>query len=90
MTCFITFVFRSAGVYFQLALIDHHQNEFIMNSKDIFYHQMSVTTRWYDLEMPKVRSVKEVRIYAIDPLFFNNNGSAVWNRYENMTMVLLE
>ncbi|XP_045193371.2 F-box only protein 15-like [Mercenaria mercenaria] len=70
---------KSAGVYFQLTLIDHYQNEHVLNSKEVFYHQMSATARWYDLEVPKIKTIKEVQIHAINPLFFNNNGTAVSN-----------
>ncbi|XP_060595704.1 F-box only protein 15-like [Ruditapes philippinarum] len=79
---------KSAGVYFQLTLIDQYQNEHVLNSKDVFYHQMAATTRWYDLEVPKIKHIKKIQVHSINPLFFNNKGTAIYNSPYQRSLLL--
>lgn len=73
-------LFRAGGVYLQLIFIDQDKNEHSFNSRDMFYHHMSVTTRWFELEMPTLSRMRSLQVFAINPLFFNESGQAIANR----------
>ena len=71
---------RSAGVYFQLELVDIHQTEHSLVSRDILHHTMATCVRWFDLEMTPIKKVRQLRVYSCNPFFFNKDGSALKNR----------
>ena len=68
-------------MYYQLELVDHHQTAHTFLSRDMCCHTMALCTRWYDLEMTPINSVRKINIYSCNPLFFNKDGTALKNRY---------
>ncbi|XP_052214101.1 F-box only protein 15-like [Dreissena polymorpha] len=70
---------RAAGVTFQLSLVDRSDKERVLESRDMFVHQMSFTVRWYDLKMPALTSLKLLNFYSVNPLFFTAEGKVVSN-----------
>ncbi|KAL4234816.1 proteasome-mediated ubiquitin-dependent protein catabolic process [Mactra antiquata] len=70
---------KFTGVYYQLTFIDTDKTEHILNSNDIFYHAMSMSVRWYNLDMPSIKSLREIKVHAVNPLFFDEKGKALWN-----------
>jgi len=61
-------------------MVDSDKREIMFNSRDVFHHHMSATVRWFELELPSLLRLKALHVFAINPLFFNTNGSAVTNR----------
>ncbi|XP_052817514.1 F-box only protein 15-like [Mya arenaria] len=70
---------KSAGVYFQMSMTDQDDNEITFRSQDVFYHQMSASVRWFDLQMPAINSIKKLSFIAMHPLFYTNEGKAMAN-----------
>ncbi|WAR12441.1 FBX15-like protein [Mya arenaria] len=70
---------ESAGVYFQMSMTDQDDNEITFRSQDVFYHQMSASVRWFDLQMPAINSIKKLSFIAMHPLFYTNEGKAMAN-----------
>ncbi|KAJ8303012.1 hypothetical protein KUTeg_019408 [Tegillarca granosa] len=70
----------SVGVYWQLVMIDSSGNEHYLYSRDIAWHLMSVSIRWFDLEILSLRQIKQMKIFTCNPLFFDNlTGHIVQN-----------
>ena len=65
--------FRTAGMTFELVMIDTDDREHTLGHQDVFYHTMSISIRWFSLEMPSLRSIKEVHLYSKNPLFYNHS-----------------
>ena len=42
---------------------------------------MSVCVRWYALTTPPLHTVKRLKIFSGNPIFFNSNGEAAVNRW---------
>lgn len=57
---------------FELVMIDSDDREHTLGHQDVFYHTMSVSIRWFALEMPPLKSIKEIQLYSKNPLFYNN------------------
>lgn len=63
---------RTAGMTFELVMIDSDDREHTLGHQDVFYHTMSVSIRWFALEMPPLKSIKEIQLYSRNPLFYNH------------------
>ncbi|XP_033117239.1 F-box only protein 15-like [Anneissia japonica] len=72
-------VIEKLGIRWQLVLTDSDKNEHFFDQSDVYHFQTSVTVRWYSLEFPPIKSLYQAAIYALAPLFFHKDGSAVSN-----------
>ncbi|XP_071957381.1 F-box only protein 15-like [Antedon mediterranea] len=72
-------VIEKLGIKWQLVLTDSDKNEHIIDQSDVSHFLTSITVRWYSLEFPPIRNIRQVAIYAIAPVFFHKNGSPVVN-----------
>ncbi|XP_062594229.1 F-box only protein 15-like [Saccostrea cucullata] len=64
---------RTAGVIFELVMIDKDDREHTLSHQDVFFHSMSVSIRWFALELPSINSIKEFQLYSRNPLFYNQD-----------------
>ncbi|KAL3859194.1 hypothetical protein ACJMK2_009423 [Sinanodonta woodiana] len=65
---------KSAGISFQLSLVDRQGKENPLYSRDIFYHCMCLSVRWYDLQVLPLKEIRKVKIFSCNPLFFMSDG----------------
>jgi hypothetical protein len=65
---------------FELVMTDSDGKEHTLGHQDVFYHAMSVSIRWFTLEMPPVNKIQEICLYSRNPLFYNHaTGKPVKN-----------
>ncbi|KAK3610014.1 hypothetical protein CHS0354_032361 [Potamilus streckersoni] len=65
---------KSAGISFQLSMVDRQGKENPLYSRDIFYHCMCLSVRWYDLQVLPLKEICNVKIFSCNPLFFMSDG----------------
>uniref|UniRef100_A0A2C9M598 F-box domain-containing protein n=1 Tax=Biomphalaria glabrata TaxID=6526 RepID=A0A2C9M598_BIOGL len=61
---------HKVGVRFELSLTNTSNVTWSASHRDIYWHTMSASLRWYDLTFPDLQSLRAVRIYACSPLMF--------------------
>ena len=76
--CVVNTIFRVAGgISWQMVLVDKRDNEHCMTYSDASYHLMTLSLRWFELDTLPLDQVKEIRIYSVNPLFYD----ATANKY---------
>lgn len=70
---------RKSGVRFLLCFEDRDGIDHVINHSDVFYFNMSVCVRWYELVMVPLLRIMKVKIYSGNPVFFDEKGGAVPN-----------
>ncbi|ESO83023.1 hypothetical protein LOTGIDRAFT_236816 [Lottia gigantea] len=70
---------KKCGITYQLTTLDNHGVERSYRSSDIFYHTMSVSIRWYNLQGLAIKSLRKLKILSCNPLFFNSQGVVIPN-----------
>ena len=73
-------LFRTAGIRWLLCMVDYSGREHITHHSDVFFFRMTTCIRWYSLQAPPVHSIKQIRIYAANPVMFDKKGQAIKNR----------
>ncbi|XP_048741476.2 F-box only protein 15-like isoform X2 [Ostrea edulis] len=82
---------RTAGMTFELVMIDSDGKEHTLGHQDVFYHAMSVSIRWFALEMTPVNKIKEFCLYSRNPLFYNHaTGKPVKNGPYQRSLLLTQ
>ena len=64
-----------------LSFVNSSGEEHPFTHRDIFYFPMSVTVRWYNLELPPTGNIRKLRVYAAVPLFKDGSGKPTPDRY---------
>ena len=72
--------FRKLGTKWMLYLTDNDNNEYLFYHSDVFSFQMSACVRWFTLEFPSIKSLKKLKVYAVNPVFFDQKLQPVPNR----------
>ena len=63
---------RSISARWVLSIVGRDGKEIQHNfHNDLFYFSMAMSVRWYNMQMPQVSEMKEVRIYAARPIIFD-------------------
>lgn len=69
--------FKFAGISWQIVMTDTSGNEHCLQNQDISYHLMSVSVRWFSLQMIAVSNVKKISLYSCNPLFHDSKTGKV-------------
>ena len=77
---FIMIFFRKLGTKWMLYLKDNDNKEYPFYHSDVFSFQMSTCVRWFTLEFPSIKSIKQLKVFAVNPVFFDRKLKPVPNR----------
>ncbi|XP_074661677.1 F-box only protein 15-like [Tubulanus polymorphus] len=76
------------GISWLLSFVDSDGNEHPVTCKDVYYFAMSVTVRWYDLQLPPVDRIRKLKIYSMNPVFVDKKGKASPNSPSQRSLLL--
>ncbi|KAK7114225.1 F-box only protein 15-like [Littorina saxatilis] len=68
---------KESGVTYQLSLVDTYGKECCTESSRVTYHKSSLGVTWHSFNFLPVIRVRRLRILAVCPLFYNEDGKAI-------------
>ncbi len=72
---------RMLGTRWVLSVSASNDSEHVIEHNDTFSFAMSICVRWFSLQFPSVKSLKKLKIFAANPVFFDRKNEPLPNRW---------